>query len=154
MSVTLHRIRSCFCSVLVLFAVFFAPTVVAAQGGGIAGTVTDEASGSALSAVQVEVVNASGAVGAEGITGPSGSFRINDIPSGNYTVRFNSAGWGTVTLANQQVSSGQGTTVSVSMAAESFSLNPLTVTVSKTEEKVLDAPAAISVVQALSLIHI
>ena len=87
MSVTLHRIRSCFRSVLVLFAVFFAPTVVAAQGGGIAGTVTDEASGSALSAVQVEVVNASGAVVAEGITGPSGSFRINDIPSGNYTVR-------------------------------------------------------------------
>ena len=147
MSVTLHRIRSRFCSVLALLAVFLAPTIVAAQGGGIAGTVTDEASGAALSAVQVEVVNTSGAVVAQGITGPSGSFRINDVPSGNYTVRFNSAGWGTVTLTNQQVSSGQVTTVSVSMGAESFSLNPLTVTVSKTEDKVLDAPAAISVVQ-------
>ena len=148
MSAPLHSIRSRFCSVLAFLAVFLAPTVVAAQEGGVAGTVTDETSGAALSAVRIEVVNASGAVIAEGITGPSGSFRINDVPAGNYTVRFSSAGWGTVTETNQQVSSGQVTMVSVSMAAESFSLNPLTVTVSKTQEKVLDAPAAISVVQA------
>jgi outer membrane receptor for ferrienterochelin and colicins len=147
----LHRTRLYLGGAFLFFVAFLAPTVVAAQAGGIVGTVLDETSRASLSAVHIEVRNASGAMVAEGITGPSGSFRINDVPAGNYTIRFNSAGWSTVTATNQQVSAGQVTTVSVSMSEESFSLNPLTVTVSKTQDKVLDAPAAISVVQTRAI---
>ena len=150
MTVALRGIQSWLWTSLTLLFVFIMPAGLAAQGG-IAGTVTDEASGAPLATVRIEVVNASGAVIAEGITGPSGSYRINGIPAGTYTVRFNSAGWNTVTATSQSVSQGELNSVSVTMNESSFSLNPLTVSVSKTEEKALDAPAAISVVQTRTI---
>jgi len=129
-----------------LLVFFLLPAGLAAQGG-IAGTVTDEASLAPLAAVLVEVIDGSGAVAARGITGPAGAYRINDIPAGTYTIRFTSPGWSTSTVSAQSISAGQLATISTTMGEQSFSLNPITVTASKTEEKTLDAPAAVSVVQ-------
>ncbi len=129
---------------LLVFALL--PASLAAQGG-IAGTVTDESSLAPLAAVLVEVIDGSGAVVAQGITGPAGAYRISDVPAGTYTIRFTSPGWSTSTVSGQSISAGQLTTVSATMTEQSFSLNPITVTASKTQEKTLDAPAAVSVVQ-------
>lgn len=129
-----------------LFVCFLFPAAATAQGG-IAGTVTDELSGAPLAAVLVEVIDGSGAVVARGITGPAGAYRLNDVPNGTYTVRFTSPGWSTATETSQTVSQGQLTSVSTTMGEQSFSLNPITITASRTEEKTLDAPAAVEVVQ-------
>jgi iron complex outermembrane receptor protein len=130
---------------------FLLPSVARAQAGGIAGTVRDETTQTGLAAVLVEVVDAAGNVVANGVSGTSGAFRIPNVPAGSYAVRFTSPGWNTVTLPDQAVTAGQLTSVSATMTEGSYSLNPITVTTSKTEEKVLDAPAAVEVVRPLDI---
>lgn len=131
---------------LALAAAGLSPGALAAQEGGIAGTVTDDATGAPLASVFVEVVRGDGTVIATGVSGPGGAYRIGGIANGTYTVRFTSAGWGTLTETGQTVSAGQLTSLSVTMTEQSYSLNPITVTASRTEEKALDAPAAVEVV--------
>jgi hypothetical protein len=113
--------------------------------------VRDDATAAGLAAVLVEVVDGSGIVVARGTSGPGGAFRIGGIPAGTYTIRFTSPGWNTATLAGQTVTAGQLTSASATMTEGSYSLNPITVTTSKTEEKVLDAPAAVEVVSSLDI---
>ncbi|MDX1577244.1 MAG: TonB-dependent receptor [Gemmatimonadota bacterium] len=135
---------------LLFFLLALAPTAAVAQGG-IVGTVTDEATGSTIASVTVDVVASDGSVVASAVTGPSGTYRIQDVPDGTYTVRFISAGWSTVTVTDVTVTAGQLANASASMSERSFSLNPITVTASKTEEKALDAPAAVDVVQSAEI---
>ena len=133
-------------AILALALLGFSPGGLLAQEGGIAGAVTDDASGAPLASVYVEIVGADGTVVASGVTGPGGAYRIGGVPAGTYTVRFTSAGWGTVTETGQTVVAGDLSTLSVTMSEQSYRLNPITVTASKTEEKALDAPAAVEVV--------
>jgi iron complex outermembrane receptor protein len=88
---------------------------------------------------------------AEAITGPGGEYVITGVPSGTYSVRFTSPGWTTVTMESQTVAAGQSTTVSTTMTARAYDLNPLTVTTSRTYEKALEAPAAVEVVSTRQL---
>jgi outer membrane receptor for ferrienterochelin and colicins len=134
---------------LVIFATL--PSQLAAQAGGIAGIVTDDATASPLASVLVEALDANGGVVASGISGQGGAFRLNEVPPGTYTVRLTAPGWATVRLENQRVTAGQVTSVSATMGQQSYELNPLTVTASKTEEKVLDAPAAVEVVRPIDI---
>ncbi len=134
-------------ALVALVATTVMPGPLAAQAGGFAGRVTDEATLTPLPAVLVEVVGADGVVVANGITGPGGTFRIEPVPPGTYTIRFTSPGWTTVTLAGQTVTPGELTPIAAVMAEQSYSLNPITVTASKVVEKALDAPAAVEVVQ-------
>ncbi len=125
---------------------FLIPGSAEAQQGGIAGTVRDTATLSPLGAVAVTVIDGTTVV-AGVVSGPSGTFRVSDLPPGTYTVRFTSPGWRTLTLTGVTVTAGQLTSLSVSMEEQSYQLNPIQVTASKTVEKVLDAPAAVEVVQ-------
>ena len=117
----------------------------------IAGSVTDQGSGAPLSAVLVEVLDAGGAVVARATTGPAGAYEIGDVAAGTYAVQFSSPGWITARLDSESVEAGQRATVSATMTAERFELNPITVTVSRATEKVLDAPAAVEVVSLRDL---
>jgi iron complex outermembrane receptor protein len=137
---------------LALVLLFALPSNAAAQNGGIAGMVTDDASGSPLASVSVEVVNSAGTVIASGLSGPAGAFRLNEVPPGTYTIRFVSPGWATATLSNQTVTAGQVTSVSATMEQLAYELNDLVATVSRgAVEKVLDAPASVEVVNELSI---
>jgi hypothetical protein len=95
----------------------------------------------------VEVVSSNGAVVATGTSGPGGAFRIIQIPAGTYSVRFTSPGWRSTTMDGQVVTAGQTTSFQAAMVEQSYNLNPITVTTSRTEEKVLDAPASVQVVR-------
>ena len=134
--------------VLALFALV--PSGAAAQGG-IAGIVRDDATAAPLASVLVEVVDGSGTVVASGISGPGGAFRLEDVPAGSYTVRFTAPGWATSNVAGTTVTAGQVTSVAATMTQQSYELNPITVTTSKTEEKVLDAPASVEVVRPVDI---
>lgn len=126
------------------------PGSVWAQGR-IAGSVTDVATGAPLAAVLVEAVDARDAVTARTTTGPGGTYVIDGVAAGAYSVRFVSPGWTTVVMESQSVASGQTTTVSATMDERAYEINPLTVTTSRTFEKALDAPAAVEVVSTRDL---
>ncbi|MCY3601248.1 MAG: TonB-dependent receptor [Gemmatimonadetes bacterium] len=119
--------------------------------GRIAGSVTDDATGAPLAAVLVEVVGAQGAVAAQATTGPGGTYAIDGVSAGSYSVRFTAPGWVTVVMESQTVAAGQSTSVSTTMEERAYELNPLTVTTSRTYEKALEAPAAVEVVSTRDL---
>jgi len=122
------------------------PGALAAQQGAVVGTVREESSGAPVPSVAIELVGANGAVVASGMSGGDGAFRLQEIAAGTYTLRFISAGWATTTVQNVSVTAGQVTSVSATMTQQSWEMNPIVATVSKTEEKALDAPASVSVV--------
>ena len=134
-------------TLLLLAVIVVGATPGSAWGQGrIAGSVTDEATGAPLAAVLVEVVNAQGAVAARTTTGPGGTYSIDGVAAGTYSVRFTSPGWVAAVMESQSVAAGQATTVSTTMTSQAYDLNPLTVTASRTYEKALEAPAAVAVV--------
>ena len=133
-------------TILPSLALLFTALPATAQEGALSGTVTDGQTGVGLSAVQVEVHLADGVEVKGGFTGARGTYRITEIPAGTYLVTFTLPGWAIVEEADITITSGQTTSLSVTMLERSFSLNPITVTTSRRVEKALDAPAAIEVV--------
>ena len=96
------------------------------------------------------IVAADGNVVAGGFTSGNGAYRITSIPAGTYTVNFTLPGWTVVEETGVVITAGQTTSLAVTMAERSFSLNPITVTTSRRVEKALDAPAAIEVISTTS----
>lgn len=126
------------------------PDSVAAQGGSIAGTIRAVGTTSPLSTVLVEVQRADGTALASTLSGPTGAFRIDDIPAGSYQVLFRIPGW----EEHQEpviVTAGDTEALFVELQERVFNLNPITVTASKQEEKVLEAPADVEVIPTLEL---
>ncbi|HSM35124.1 MAG TPA: TonB-dependent receptor [Longimicrobiales bacterium] len=124
-----------------------------AQDGSVTGVVRASVAGvgyspaaSPLATVQVRVLGAGDQVVASTLTTGEGTFRVDGVPAGTYTVVFTSAGWEELRETGVQVTAGQATTLQVAMAEQVFNLNPITVTASRSEEKVLEAPAAVQVV--------
>jgi len=134
-------------SILPAFLLFLLTALpAAAQEGALSGTVSDATSGVELSAVQVEVLQADGSVVAGAFTGAGGTYRIQAIAAGTYTVTFSLPGWRLTEDASVTIAAGQTASLSVTMTERSFSLNPITVTASRRVEKALEAPAAIEIV--------
>lgn len=121
----------------------------AQQSGSIAGVVrpanatplVSETSG--LAAVEVAALRADGSAQATVLTNEQGAFRLF-VPPGSYTVVFTVPGW-EEQRRDVTVTAGQTVTLDITMAERPFDLNPITVTASRTEEKALDAPAAVEV---------
>ena len=104
-----------------------------AQDGSVAGTIADEGTGSALGTVLVEVVSADGSVVGGVLSSDIGTFRITDVAPGQYTIRFDLAGWEAHEEPSVSVTSGQTTSLAVRMIERVYNLNPITVTASRRE---------------------
>ncbi len=141
-------------SLLTLFTLLLTliPATALAQGGAIRGTIRDADTGAALAAVEVTVLDAAGTTIAGGSSGQDGTFRITEVPAGTYTVRFNSAGWRTHSEPGVVVTEGQVTSLVIALSEQLFSMNPITATVQRgVEEKLLEAPASIHVVDDIQI---
>ncbi len=139
-------------TLLTLLLIPLIPTTALAQGGAIRGTVRDADTGATLSAVDITVTDAGGTTIAGGFSGQDGTFRITEVPAGTYTVRFNSAGWRTHSEPGVVVTEGQVTSLAIDLSEQLFSMNPITATVQRgVEEKLLEAPASIHVVDAIQI---
>jgi hypothetical protein len=104
---TLLRNTPLFLLLLVCF-LSIQPNRVLAQGivtGTINGTITD-ASGAVVRDAQVVATNKDTGIKVTGKTDSAGSFSINDVPVGPYTVAVTAAGFAPLNVANLQVTSG------------------------------------------------
>ena len=125
----------------------------AQEHGAVAGALSDSVTGAPLAAVLVEMAGPGGVVVASELTGPSGTFLIGGIRPGTYSLRFHLPGWKTAAVPEQVIAAGDTSRLFVEMAEESYSLNPIIVTASRTREKILDAPAAVEVVHAEDILE-
>ena len=122
----------------------FIPSAIATaqETGTVTGTVTRAADGGALSSVSVSVP----AVGVSTITGTDGRYTLRRVPVGPQTVVFRWLGYAP-TEGQVVVEAGQTVTADAALEAVAVSLGEIVVEgASRGPERIVEAPAAISVV--------
>jgi iron complex outermembrane receptor protein len=143
------QIRSSLWSTLVLVLLCAAP--LAAQTGAITGRVTDATTGAALPGAQVSLLNNAGQSSASALSDADGQFRLANLPGGSYTLVVALIGYENRRIEGVQVVPGQTSMQAVSLEPAAFELNPIIVSASRRQEKVIDAPASVAVVDSRAI---
>ncbi len=116
------------------------------QTATIRGTVTDTETGEGLVGANITVESAreeelpSGAA-----SGFGGAFEVRGLSAGTYTVTVSYVGYTKEVIADVELSDGEVKTLNVTLSTTGILFNPISVTASRRPEKLLDAPASITV---------
>ncbi|MEP6858057.1 MAG: TonB-dependent receptor [Gemmatimonadales bacterium] len=116
----------------------------AAQSGSITGRVTAAAGGRPIAGARVEA-SLSGATAGSATTDDTGQFRIVNLAEGSYSLTAARIGYQLQRVDGVQVGTGI-VTADVTMPAIASMLEQVVTTASRAPEKLLDAPASVSVV--------
>ena len=133
-------------SSVILLLLFSVWPAAAQETGSLAGTIaTDD--GTALFGANIAI----GGDAIEGMRGTTsdgeGAFRIDGLPPGVYEVTASFLGYESVTTAGVGVRSGETTRLNIGLAATTLIGQQVVVSASRKQEKLLDAPASVSVVE-------
>jgi outer membrane receptor protein involved in Fe transport len=129
-----------------IFALSLVPRPGFAQGtGSVSGTVTRSGEGSPLPSVSVSIRSGTNTV--ETITGPDGRYTLRRVPEGQQTVVFKWLGYRPIEKQTT-VEAGGTTTVDAALEPVALALTELVVSAaSRAPERIVEAPAAISVIE-------
>jgi len=120
-----------------------------AQTATLKGKVSDANSGEALIAANVVLKPASAGRQPTGAASDqNGNFEIRRILPGKYTVVVSYIGYLKYQQANIELQAGENKTLNISLTPTSIAMDAISVTASRRPEKILEAPAAIQVVDA------
>lgn len=137
-------VGSRFATVLsVALAMSFPVAPASAQQGTISGQVTDAETGEPIAAAMVEARGQGGPLGSD----EEGRFSLTVAP-GTHTVVVTIIGYETARVDGVNVAAGGTAEVNIALRSRALMLNPVVVTVSRRQEKALDAPASIATVSA------
>src|SRR5918994_7236912 len=136
-------LRRCLLLLLTLPAGAIPSTVMAQGTGTLTGTVTRSGEGSALASVSVTVQR----TGQSAVTGTDGRFTLRRVPEGPQTIVFRWLGY-RPTEVPTTVEPGGTVTVNAALEPVAVALTELVVSAaSRAPERIVEAPAAISVVE-------
>ncbi len=128
-------------------------TPLRAQSGAVTGRVTDAETGAPLAGARIEIVAGGGVVGV-GAGNEQGRFLIADIAAGTYTVVASLIGYATQRVEGVEVGAGQTALVTgLALRPQAVQLNPVVVSASKRQERALDAPAHVEVVDGREVLE-
>ena len=130
--------------VLASLALLVIPTLGYAQTGTVTGTVTESRANLPVGGARVQALSATTIVAATQ-SRDDGSFRLT-VPAGTYTIVVNRIGYrpGNTSVT---VAAGATATANVTLPEAVVELNPVVTVASRKEEKALDAPASVSVIE-------
>jgi iron complex outermembrane receptor protein len=134
-------------TIFILFAILL--TVAFAQGGILVGEITNSSDGEPLFGADIVMISrdmSSDLTGAT--TDDDGRYKITDIPAGEYTVRISFVGFTTHEVAGVLVSDSVMTTLNASLVHGTVVVDDFLVTASRRPEKILEAPASVSIIEA------
>ena len=114
-----------------------------AQQGAVGGRVTDAETGEPIAGAAVQVRGQAGAQASD----EEGRFTLAASP-GSHTVVVTIIGYETARIDAVDVTAGGTTELNIALRSRALVLNPVVVTVSRRQEKALDAPASVSTVSA------
>ncbi len=120
-----------------------------AQTGSITGRVTDQEGGTGVVGARITAVSGL-RTAATVVSGDNGAYRISGLAAGNYTVASTRIGFAAKRVDNITVGSSGAVTVNFALTEISTTLNEVVTTVTRgaKPEKIMDAPASISVVSS------
>ncbi len=145
-SVTLHCISAMW--LVIVFLLMWAPAEAFAQTtGAVFGTVTDAETGTPLPGANVRLV---GNFSTGKATDRQGKFEIA-LPQGSYVLSVSFVGYETSPDHALEIKSGDRQELNTALQPGDYLINPITVTASRRPEKLLDAPASITVLEAREL---
>ena len=131
---------------LLFGAAFLTP--LHAQNGHLAGTVSSAVTGEPLPGVHIRLLDGPNDRFVSGAySDVDGSFAIRDIPTGSYRLVSSFLGCRTDTRP-VTLNGGDPLTLAISLEEEALDMGEIVVTASRRKEKILDAPASVSVVSA------
>jgi outer membrane receptor for ferrienterochelin and colicins len=122
----------------------------AAQTGTISGRVTEAGSDKGIIGATARAVSGVRTAG-NALTDENGNFRISGVPEGTYSVVVTRIGYKRAETATVSVGAGASANVTVSMEVVPTQLQEVITAASRAPEKVIDAPAAVSVVTAVEV---
>ena len=130
--------------VLVSLALLVVPALGRAQTGTVTGTVTESRANQPIGGARVQALSATTVVAATQ-SRSDGTYRLM-VAAGTYTIVVTRIGYhsGNATVT---VSAGESATANVTLTERVVELNPVVTVASRKEEKALDAPASVSVVE-------
>ncbi|HSA56473.1 MAG TPA: TonB-dependent receptor [Gemmatimonadaceae bacterium] len=126
--------------------VLLAPPALA-QTGSITGSVTEAAAGQPVNGARVQAVSPGGTAVAATLSRSDGTYRLTGLAAGTYTVRAIRIGFAPGQVPNVVVTDGGTATANVQLTEAVAELNPVVTVASRREEKALEAPASVSVVE-------
>jgi len=120
---------------------------VAGQTGVIAGQISDVVTGRGISTADVRILDADGRIIASTISDLRGAFMLRGLPRGEYTLAVLAFGYIDRPAIRVQVTPGISELVTIALDPAPLPVTAVVVSVSRREEKVLDAPAVVRVVE-------
>ena len=135
-------------AMLVALSLMFGAGEVGSQEGvGVLHGRVSDRSGEGLSGAIVRVNGP--ALTAEKVTttDETGAYRVADLPPAAYEVRVSHIGYKTAVRANVAVAAGQEVELDFALQSQIIFLGQSVVSASRRQEKILDAPASVSVVE-------
>lgn len=129
---------------LASLALLVVPTLGYAQTGTVTGTVTESRANLPVGGARVQALSATTVVAASQ-SRDDGTFRLS-VPAGTYTIVVNRIGYRPGN-ASVTVAAGGTATANVTLPEAVVELNPVVTVASRKEEKALDAPASVSVIE-------
>jgi len=128
---------------LILAILTLCPAVALGQEAILAGTVTDSTSARTLDGVRIEL-RRDGALSASVISDATGRFSVA-VPPGTYDVTVRRLDYRAQEIRALTLTAGERRSLDLRLTPQAIVFNPVVVSVSRAEEKVLDAPAAVAV---------
>ncbi len=137
--------------ILIFLVVFVSSDLVHAQRAVFRGIVTDQENGDRLIDASVQLRSKVGQV--RGIhTDSQGRFELQNIPPGEYTLEVSYVGYGKLITTDFKFEEGETKNLNVELNPVPFVANQVTVTASRRQEKVLDAPASVTVLESEDIV--
>ncbi|MGH7454619.1 MAG: TonB-dependent receptor, partial [bacterium] len=122
---------------------------VFAQTAALRGKVTDAQTGAPLPQASV-VITATG-VETGAAASASGEYEVAGLAAGNYTISVSYVGYEKKIIANVTLKAGESKVLNLALTPSDITFNPVVVSASRRQEKALQAPAAISVLEATQI---
>ena len=107
-------------------------------------TVTDAQSGEKLDGISITVIPQTGD-SREGTSDAMGASQFAELPAGIYSISVSSLSYADKAVSNVELKGDEAQSVEIALFSRVIQLDQVSVTTSRRQEKVLDAPAAISV---------
>lgn len=133
--------------IAMLLSLFACPLY--AQTGSLAGKVTDLETGEPLPGANV-VVLAAGASGPPtgGAAGVNGEYDVRGLQPGTYMVTATFIGYSKKEIRNVEIRAGETRTLNIQLEQSAINVDAISITASRRPEKVLEAPAAVEILES------
>ncbi len=141
-SFNFKKVLLTFLSIFILFPILSVAT-------DLSGSVKDNSDGSSLVNAIITIIPADGSSSRSMAADVDGNFTFADVVAGTYTVKISYIGFSTWTKS--VVVGESDKSVSASLSPSSINMNSITVSASRVPEKIVDAPAAVSLVDGAEI---